>query len=128
MMLHKGTWDSRFRRLAVDARVVRLGWFASLDPAMVLVVPPATTAAVAHTAMTAAADPANTLRAPDILAATRTAPTPDTDNGADHSMSPSTPDRHRANPGALRQIPAGRQGETPPGAQRIESAHRTAAG
>jgi Family of unknown function (DUF5994) len=80
VMLNSGAWDSRFRRLAVGAGVVRMGWFATLDTALLiattdrndqldlLVVPPATAAAVAEKAMTTAADPTNIMRAPDILA------------------------------------------------------------
>jgi Family of unknown function (DUF5994) len=85
LMLNNGTWDSRFRRLAVGTAVIRTGWFTSLDPALViattdtgdqldiLVVPPHTAADAANRAMTAAADPADTRRAPAILA-TLTAP------------------------------------------------------
>jgi hypothetical protein len=81
VMLNSNAWDSRFRRLMVGARVVRMGWFTSLDPALaiattdngdqldLLVVPPHTAEAVARAAMARAADPTNTMRAPDILAA-----------------------------------------------------------
>jgi hypothetical protein len=81
VMLNSSAWDSRFRRLAVGPRVVRMGWFASLDPALavattdrgdqldILVVPPGTAESVARAAMARAADPTNTMRAPDILAA-----------------------------------------------------------
>jgi hypothetical protein len=81
LMLNNRAWDNRFRRLAVGARVVRVGWFASLDPALaiattehgdqldLLVVPPRTTEAAAHRAMAQAADPTNVMRAPAILAA-----------------------------------------------------------
>jgi len=80
VMLNSNTWDGRFRRLAVGRRVVRMGWFTSLDPALaiattdrgdrldLLVVPHRTAEAVACHAMARAADPANTMRAPDILA------------------------------------------------------------
>jgi hypothetical protein len=80
-MLNNGTWDSHFRRLAVGTAVIRTGWFTSLDPALliattdtgdqldILVVAPHTAADAAHRAMTAAADPADTRRAPVILAA-----------------------------------------------------------
>jgi hypothetical protein len=89
LMLNSVTWDGRFRRLAVGTAVVRTGWFASLDPAVlvattdtgdqldILVVPPRTAADRANRAMTAAADPADTRRAPDILAAALTAPAQD---------------------------------------------------
>jgi hypothetical protein len=78
MMLSSRVWESRPRRLTVGARVVRLGWFTSMDPALViatteqgdqldlLVVPPGTAEAAALRAMARAADPADTLRAPDI--------------------------------------------------------------
>jgi hypothetical protein len=95
LMLNNVTWDSRFTRLAVDAGVVRMGWFASLDPAVLiattdggdqvdlLVVPPRTAAAAAENAMTAAADPTNLLRAQAILAAIPTLPAPVPGTGAD---------------------------------------------
>lgn len=81
VMLNSNTWDTRFRRLTVGPRVVRVGWFGSLDPALaiattdngdqldLLVVPPHTAEAAARAAMAQAADPTNTMRAPDILAA-----------------------------------------------------------
>ncbi|HEU4421086.1 MAG TPA: DUF5994 family protein [Pilimelia sp.] len=80
VILNSNAWDSRFRRLAVGGRAVRMGWFTSLDPALatatdrgdqldLLVVPPRTAEAAARDAMARAADPANTMRAPDILAA-----------------------------------------------------------
>jgi len=80
-MLNNGSWDSRFRRLAVGTAVIRTGWFISLDPTLliattdtgdqldILVIPPHTAADAANRAMTAAADPADTRRAPAILAA-----------------------------------------------------------
>jgi hypothetical protein len=82
VMLNSSAWDSRFRKLAVGATVVRMGWFSSLDTALLiattdrgdqldlLVVPPSTPATTAEQAMTRAADPTNTTRAADILAAT----------------------------------------------------------
>jgi hypothetical protein len=80
VLLNIDAWDCRFRRLAVGARVVRMGWFTSLDPALLiattergdqldlLVVPPGTARAAARAAMARAADPADTTRAPAILA------------------------------------------------------------
>ncbi|GAA0711616.1 hypothetical protein GCM10010199_09190 [Dactylosporangium roseum] len=80
LMLNSDSWDGHFRRLAVGDRVVRAGWFATVDAAVViatteqgmqidlLVVPPGTGAAAAEAAMATAADPANRLRAPAILA------------------------------------------------------------
>ena len=93
ILLNIDAWDCRFRRLAVGERVVRMGWFTSLDPAVLiattdrrdqvdlLVVPPGTAEAAARAAMARAADPANTIRAPGILAAMPAAPdaTPEDD-------------------------------------------------
>jgi hypothetical protein len=97
VMLTSTAWDSRFRRLAVGADVgagvVRMGWFATMDPALLiattersdqidlLVVPPPTAPAAAEQAMATAADPTNTMRAPDILAA-KTAPRPTAGTGS----------------------------------------------
>ena len=89
VLLNIDAWDCRFRQLAVGPRVVRMGWFTSLDPALliattergdqidVLVVPPDTTQATARAAMARAADPANTTRAPAILATMPDAPPDD---------------------------------------------------
>jgi hypothetical protein len=86
LMLSSGFWGSRFRRLAVNGTAVRLGWFATLDPALLiattaggdridlLVVPPDMEAGAARSAMTAAADITNTMRGPAILAAVRATP------------------------------------------------------
>jgi Family of unknown function (DUF5994) len=80
VMLTGTAWDSRFRRLAVGAGVVRMGWFTTMDRALLiattdrgvqidlLVVPPQTAATAAEQAMATAADPTNVMRAPDILA------------------------------------------------------------
>src|SRR5688572_29184450 len=38
LMLNNHVWDNRFRRLAVGARVVRLGWFASVDPGLAIAI------------------------------------------------------------------------------------------
>ncbi|GAA0804655.1 DUF5994 family protein [Spirilliplanes yamanashiensis] len=94
LMLNSVTWDTRPRRLAIgDGAVVRVGWFASVDPAVViatthagdqidlLVVPPRTAPAAAAVAMAAAADPADLRRASAILAAMPAAPVPG--DGAD---------------------------------------------
>ncbi|MEU4569252.1 DUF5994 family protein [Micromonospora sp. NPDC023956] len=81
LMLNIHTWDSRIHRLTVGADTVRIGWFDSLDPALLvattasdgqvdlLVVPPATAPATAERALAAAADPADLRHAPDLLAA-----------------------------------------------------------
>jgi hypothetical protein len=89
VLLNIDAWDRRFRRLAVGGRVVRMGWFTSLDPALLiattergdqldlLVVPPGTDDAAARAAMARAADPADVTRAPDILTAMPAAPDDD---------------------------------------------------
>jgi hypothetical protein len=81
VMLNRAAWDSRFRRLAVGAGAVRVGWFTTLAPTLLiattdggdqielLVVPPSASPAAAERAMAMAADPTNILRASDILAA-----------------------------------------------------------
>jgi hypothetical protein len=98
IMLTGTAWDSRFRRLAVGTGVVRMGWFTTMDRALLiattdrgdqidlLVVPPETAATAAEQAMATAADPTNLLRAPAILAATPGAEAStdgDRDNGPD---------------------------------------------
>jgi hypothetical protein len=86
IMLNRTAWDSHPGRLAVGSRVVRLGWFASVDAALViattehgaqldlLVVAPGTAQDAARRAMARAADPADTTRAPDILLTTTAVP------------------------------------------------------
>ncbi|MBV1856353.1 DUF5994 family protein [Catellatospora tritici] len=81
VMLNNATWAEHPRRLPADTRVIRMGWFASQDPALaiaitakgdqldLLVVPPATSAADAGRAMAAAADPDVFTSAAGILAA-----------------------------------------------------------
>lgn len=80
VMLNSAVWEGRFRRLAVGPHVVRVGWFVTLNAALLiattdsgaqldlLVVPPTATPAAAEQATTIAADPTNMRRAPDILA------------------------------------------------------------
>lgn len=92
VILNNGAWDSRFRRLVVGTDVVRVGWFDSLDTALLiattdrgdqldlLVVPPDSTAVAAEQAMATAADPTNSMHAPDILAAGPAPPPPKADN------------------------------------------------
>src|SRR5689334_20560048 len=75
MMLNPTSWDRRPGRLAVGTRIVRIGWFASVDPALaiattesgdqldLLVVPPGTAESAADDAMARAADPRDTTRA-----------------------------------------------------------------
>jgi Family of unknown function (DUF5994) len=81
--LNLDAWDSAPRRVAVDGRRVRVGWFshmdahtvgvtrASQDRMVLLVVPPQATTAAAGIAMAMAADAANNARPADILAAAR---------------------------------------------------------
>jgi hypothetical protein len=81
IMLNIHAWDGPVRRLAVGPDVVRIGWFDTLDPALLvattgrdnqvdlLVVPPDTTPEAAERAMATAADPTNLRHAPDILSA-----------------------------------------------------------
>ena len=82
LMLGAAEWDTRPRRLAVAGRTVRLGWFTTQPAGLItafvgdgaridlLVVPPHTPMATARAAMAVAADAANTVHAPDILAIT----------------------------------------------------------
>ena len=79
LMLSSTAWDSRFRRLTVGTGVLRMGWFTSMDPALLiattdrgeqidlLVVPPQTATTAAEQAMATAARPDNVARAPEIL-------------------------------------------------------------
>src|SRR6266508_3620412 len=81
VMLGPAGWDSQPSRLGVAGRVVRLGWFTTQPAGLLtaicatgervdlLVVPPDTGAADARAAMALAAQPANTIHAPDILTA-----------------------------------------------------------
>jgi hypothetical protein len=86
LMLHGTDWDSHPRRLAVDGRLVRLGYFAS-QPAGLLtalsgragarvdlaVISPGTESATADTAMTLAATQGNRIHAQHIVASAQTA-------------------------------------------------------
>jgi Family of unknown function (DUF5994) len=79
--LNLDAWDSAPPRLVVDGRRVHVGWFramnahtigvtsASRNRFVLLVVPPQATSAEAANAMAMAADPANSARAADLLAA-----------------------------------------------------------
>jgi len=92
MMLSSSVWEGRFRRLVVGEVVVRLGWFATMDPALLvaitdvgdqidlLVVPPSASQPTAEQAMRTAADPDNLTRAHKILAATPTSPVSNANN------------------------------------------------
>lgn len=80
VMLQPAAWDWHPRRLLVDGRVVRLGWFTTLDAALVivtgagdlrvdlLVIPPQTPLALATAAMVTASRADNTARAGRLLA------------------------------------------------------------
>ena len=82
LALNLDAWDTAPRRVAVDGRRVRVGWFrqmdvhtigvtrGSQDRVALLVVPPQATTAAAGIAMAMAADAANSARPADILAAT----------------------------------------------------------
>ena len=79
--LNLDAWDTAPRRIAVDGRRLRVGWFRHMDPHMIgvtrafqdrlalLVVPPQATTAAAGIAMAMAADPTNSARPADILVA-----------------------------------------------------------
>ena len=80
IMLFRGDWDSHPRRLAVDGRVVHLGFFASQPPGLLIalagragarvdlgVIPPGTAAAAAAAALTLAAAEGNRVRAQDLV-------------------------------------------------------------
>ena len=79
--LNLDAWDTAPRRVAVDGRRVRVGWFRQMDADTIgvtragqdrvalLVVPPQATTAAAGIAMAMAADPTNNVRPTDILAA-----------------------------------------------------------
>jgi hypothetical protein len=79
--LNLDAWDTAPRRVAVDGRRIRVGWFRHMDPhtigvtrgsqvrVVLLVVPPQATTAAAEIAMAMAADAANSAGPVDILAA-----------------------------------------------------------
>jgi hypothetical protein len=81
MALNLDAWDTAPRRVAVDGRRVRVGWFRHMDAhtigvtragqdcVVLLVVPPQATPAAANRAMAMAADGANSAGPADILAA-----------------------------------------------------------
>jgi hypothetical protein len=81
VMLNGQAWDSHPRRIQVAGRLVRLGWFTSQDPCLLiattsndrrvdlLVVSPDASTATADAAMGMAADGEPTLRAAAIMAA-----------------------------------------------------------
>jgi hypothetical protein len=79
IMLQPRAWDRHPRRIGVGAVVVRVGWFRTLDAALVIltgrqdlridltIVPPETPYAVAKATMLAASHPDNTTPAADTL-------------------------------------------------------------
>jgi hypothetical protein len=79
--LNLDAWDSAPRRVVVDGRRVRVGWFRHMDAHTIgvtralqdrvalLVIPPEATTAAAGIAMAMAADAANSAGSADILAA-----------------------------------------------------------
>jgi hypothetical protein len=81
LALNLNAWDSAPRRMAVDGRRVRVGWFrqmdahtigvtrAAQDRVVLLVIPPQATTAEAGIAMALAADATNSTGPADILAA-----------------------------------------------------------
>jgi hypothetical protein len=81
LALNLDAWDTAPRRVAVDGRRVRVGWFRQMDAHTIgvtrapqnrislLVVPPQATTAAAQIAMAMAADAANSAGPADILAA-----------------------------------------------------------
>jgi hypothetical protein len=76
VMLAPVSWDGRPRRIGIGDRVLRVGWFATLDPGLIIltgpgdlridlaVVPPQTAFAVATAAMQAASVPGTGTRPP----------------------------------------------------------------
>jgi len=89
LALNLTAWDSAPRRVAVEGRRVRVGWFRHMDPDMVgvtragqnrvalLVVPPRAARVAAGRAMAMAADAANSTGPADILAAAGIGEDPD---------------------------------------------------
>jgi hypothetical protein len=82
-------WETAPRRMAADGRIIRLGWFRSIDPQLLdltgdptrgrldlLVVPPDTAEAAARQAFTAASDRANRRTPTALLAALHPAAAP----------------------------------------------------
>jgi hypothetical protein len=80
--LNLDAWDRAPRRVAVDGRRLRVGWFRTMDPNVIgltrvafqerlalLVVPPQATTVAAGIAMAMAADPTHSAGPADILAA-----------------------------------------------------------
>ncbi|MEV4414761.1 DUF5994 family protein [Catellatospora sp. NPDC049609] len=112
LMLNSAAWQNHPRRVTAGTQVVRMGWFATQDPALatvitaaddqldLLVVPPATAPAAAERALAAAADPAVLTHAGDILA---TPPAPAPAGAGPESAGVWENEGGRANPG--RRLP-----------------------
>jgi hypothetical protein len=93
LILHGPTWEGHVRRMTVAGNLVRVGWFTSASPALLiastdtgdqldlLVVPPPTDRITAEAAMTAAASSSNVDHAATILAVPRQV-RPDTKSAA----------------------------------------------
>jgi hypothetical protein len=81
VMLNIDAWDSHPRRISVDGRIVKLGWFATLEAGLLIastnterrldlmLIPPDTATGPATAAMAMASDSANTFTASAVLAA-----------------------------------------------------------
>jgi len=82
LVLSASGWSGHPRRLGVDDRVLRLGYFASQSPSLLtalcgyngrrvdlLVIPPDTAAEIAEASMALAASATNVIQAQDILVA-----------------------------------------------------------
>jgi len=94
VMLNGQAWDGHPRRIRVADRLVRLGWFTSLDPCLLiattsddqrvdlLVVSPDTAPTTANAAMHTATDGEPTLRAAAIMAAHAPPPTGPAERGS----------------------------------------------
>lgn len=77
--LSRSSWIGQVRRLAIGDQILRVGWFASVSPALLvatsesglqcdlLVIPPSSTQGVADRAMARASDPGDFAHAQDLL-------------------------------------------------------------
>lgn len=80
LMLRKSEWDAAPLRLIIDGRVVKIGWYVSQPPGLLiatadsgvrvdlLVVPPSSGQEAADAVMRAAVDATNVTRTPELLA------------------------------------------------------------
>ncbi|MEH0971621.1 DUF5994 family protein [Micromonospora sp. CPCC 205546] len=111
LVLNADVWDGNPRRLAVDGRVVRVGYFASQPASLLtaicrnddrvdlLVVPPETPVGLAEAAMALAVTAGNLVRSPHLLAAAGTAPDARTGSADRHTWE-GEGGRLRTDPGA----------------------------